>query len=94
MPYHLNRSGAALHTLTHTGIPSEQDYVARYCQITGRSEITNWNFYLAFSFFRYGSIIQGVYKRGLQGNASSRTARGLGAAVKGVGDIGWALARS
>jgi aminoglycoside phosphotransferase (APT) family kinase protein len=94
MPYHLNRGSAPLNTLTHTGIPTEQDYVAQYCKITGRSGgIANWNFYLAFSFFRYASIIQGVYKRGLQGNASSRNARGMGGVVKGVGDIGWKLAR-
>jgi len=93
MPYHLNRGGPPLNTLRHLGIPTEQEYVARYCEVTGRSEISNWNFYLAFSFFRYASIIQGVYKRGLQGNASSQSARGLGAAVQGVGDIGWKLAQ-
>jgi len=67
--------------------------VAHYCGLTGRSGIDRWNFYLAFSFFRYASIIQGVYKRGLQGNASSRSAKGLGAYVQVVGDIGWRLAR-
>jgi aminoglycoside phosphotransferase (APT) family kinase protein len=55
MPYHLNRTGAPLNSLTHTGIPTESDYVAHYCRITGRSGISNWNFYLAFSFFRYAS---------------------------------------
>ncbi len=93
MPYHLNRTGAPLNTLTDTGIPSESDYVAQYCELSGRSGIDRWNFYLAFSFFRYASIIQGVYKRGLQGNASSQSAKGMGAYVKVVGDIGWGLAQ-
>ena len=94
MPYHYSRTNVALSALTATGIPSEADYVAHYCKLTGRDEITNWNFYLAFSFFRYGSIIQGVYKRGLQGNASSQTATELGAFVRSVGDIGWGLVAS
>jgi len=92
MPYHLSASGTPLNALTHTGIPTEQEYVAHYCELAGRDGIERWNFFLAFSFFRYASIIQGVYKRGLQGNASSRNATGLGSYVKVVGDIGWKLA--
>ncbi len=53
------------------GIPSEEDYVAAYCRHTGRDEIENWTFYLVLSLFRLAAIIQGVYYRGLQGNASS-----------------------
>jgi aminoglycoside phosphotransferase (APT) family kinase protein len=53
------------------GIPAEQDYVARYCERTGRGEIDNWTFYLVLSLFRLAAIIQGVYYRGLQGNAAS-----------------------
>jgi aminoglycoside phosphotransferase (APT) family kinase protein len=53
------------------GIPAEADYVARYCQRTGRGEIDNWTFYLVLSLFRLAAIIQGVYYRGLQGNAAS-----------------------
>lgn len=53
------------------GIPSEEDYVAAYCRHAGRGEIENWTFYLVLSLFRLAAIIQGVYFRGLQGNASS-----------------------
>jgi len=56
---------------TTPGIPSEEDYVAAYCRHAGRGEIENWNFYLVLSLFRLAAIIQGVYYRGLQGNASS-----------------------
>jgi aminoglycoside phosphotransferase (APT) family kinase protein len=45
--------------------------VAAYCRRVGRDKIAHWPFYLAFSFFRSASIVQGVYHRGLQGNASS-----------------------
>ena len=56
---------------TTPGIPAEQDYVARYCERGGRGEIDNWTFYLVLSLFRIAAIIQGVYYRGLQGNAAS-----------------------
>jgi len=64
------------------GIPTEAEYVARYCERMGLSEVANWKFLIAFSFFRVAAIVQGVYKRALEGNASNPE-RGLkiGAAV-------------
>lgn len=53
------------------GIPTEEEYVARYCQRRGLSGIPDFDFCLAFSFFRMAAIIQGVKKRGLDGNASN-----------------------
>jgi aminoglycoside phosphotransferase (APT) family kinase protein len=52
------------------GLPTEAEYVARYCERSGIAGIGNWSFYLAFSFFRLAAILQGVYKRALDGNAS------------------------
>lgn len=76
-----------------TGIPSEKDYLADYCRRTGRDGIPHWNFYLAFSMFRSASIVQGVYKRGLDGIASSPTAADSSrlVAVKSVSARGWEL---
>jgi aminoglycoside phosphotransferase (APT) family kinase protein len=74
MPYQAPFRGApALREVAGpaSGIPTEQEYVAQYGARTGRAGIEGWSFYLAFSFFRYASIVQGVYHRGLQGNASS-----------------------
>lgn len=53
------------------GLPSEKEYVAAYCKRRGISEIENWHFYVAFCFFRLAAILQGVYKRSLDGNASN-----------------------
>ncbi|HUF85809.1 MAG TPA: phosphotransferase [Thermohalobaculum sp.] len=53
------------------GIPSEEDYVAAYCRRMGLDAIPGFAFCLAFSFFRMAAIIQGVKKRGLDGNASN-----------------------
>lgn len=56
------------------GIPSEEEYVAAYCKNMGISEIPNWTFYLAFSFFRFAAILQGIMKRYLDGTASNEEA--------------------
>jgi aminoglycoside phosphotransferase (APT) family kinase protein len=53
------------------GIPTEEQYVARYCERMGIDDIPSWKFCLAFSFFRLAAIVQGVKKRGLDGNASN-----------------------
>ena len=53
------------------GIPTEEEYVAKYCERVGISGIPIWNFCLAFTFFRLAAIVQGVKKRGLDGNASN-----------------------
>ena len=60
------------------GIPTEQEYVSMYCQRRQLPEIPNWNFYLVFSFFRFAAILQGIMKRYLEGNASSKKALDYG----------------
>ncbi len=60
------------------GIPSEKKYLNDYCLKTGRGEIKDWNFYMAFSMFRVAAILQGVYVRALKGNASSEIAHQMG----------------
>jgi aminoglycoside phosphotransferase (APT) family kinase protein len=74
-------------------LPDQPTYVAAYLRRTGRKDIPNWNFYLAFSMFRLASILQGVYARGLKGNAASAFALERGAAAKLIADIAWDLAR-
>jgi len=71
------------------GIPSEADYVAAYCRRAGREGIAEWDFYLAFSMFRLASISQGVYKRGLDGNASSENATQYGSACRMLAECAW-----
>jgi aminoglycoside phosphotransferase (APT) family kinase protein len=54
------------------GIPTEEEYVARFCERTGFKSIPNWGFYIAYNMFRLAAIVQGVYRRGVDGNASNR----------------------
>ena len=76
-----------------SGMPGESEYIEMYCRHTGRSSIPQWNFYLAFSMFRLASILQGVYARGLQGNAASEFALKRGAAARLIAEQGWNLTR-
>ena len=63
------------------GIPTEHEYVKRYCERIGDDRVDNWTFHLALSFFRLAAIVQGVAKRAEQGNASSAEAKAIGQLV-------------
>ena len=64
------------------GIPDEEFLVERYCALRGIGAVVRWDFYLAFSFFRLAAILQGVFKRALDGNASNRNALAMGSMVE------------
>ena len=58
--------------LESMGIPSDKEYMEEYCKNMGIPSIADtWNFYLCFGFFRMAAILQGVYKRSLEGRSSS-----------------------
>lgn len=67
-------AGLAGADLKALGIPTEEEYVAAYCRRTGRSEIPNWPFYLAFNFFRLAAIFHGIKGRMIRGTAASADA--------------------
>jgi aminoglycoside phosphotransferase (APT) family kinase protein len=73
------------------GIPGEDDYVARYRELTGRTRTDDWTFYLVLSLFRLTAIVQGVYYRGLQGNAASPAALQRRDSARQLADVAWAL---
>lgn len=70
------------------GIPDEKTYVEAYCRRRGIAGIPDWTFYLCFSFFRLAAICQGVYKRGIDGNASSPEAMRFGEAARMIAAAG------
>jgi aminoglycoside phosphotransferase (APT) family kinase protein len=63
------------------GIPTDEQYIARYCERTGRDGIETWKFYLVFSLFRLAAILQGIVKRAQIGTASSTEADARGEMV-------------
>jgi aminoglycoside phosphotransferase (APT) family kinase protein len=79
------------------GIPTEVDYVARYCERTGRPDpaavMADWDFYLAYNLFRLASITQGIAKRVVDGIASSAQARATGASTRPLAEMAWKFAQ-
>ena len=53
------------------GIPSDEEFIKEYCKFRNIECIKDFNFYLAFCFFRMACVIQGVKKRALSGIAAN-----------------------
>lgn len=95
MGYHLNlpgRGGLAGVDVASLGIPTEQEMVDAYCAKTGRANVADYPYFMAFGIFRLAAIAQGVFKRSQQGNASSDDASTYGAAVMMLADLGCGVA--
>jgi aminoglycoside phosphotransferase (APT) family kinase protein len=95
MSYHLpaiTGRGFAGIDLAPLGIPTEAAYLAAYCRRTGRDGVPNWSFYMVFALFRIAAILAGVYRRGLDGNASDAQAIERGAAYTAMAEIAWSIA--
>jgi len=99
MPYRMPeplRKGLAGLDLAQLGIPSEQAYVEKYLERSGRPAKLapgTFDFYVAFNLFRLASILQGVAARARLGNASSEHATEAGSLTRPIADLGWAQAR-
>uniref|UniRef100_A0A674GDB8 Aminoglycoside phosphotransferase domain-containing protein n=1 Tax=Taeniopygia guttata TaxID=59729 RepID=A0A674GDB8_TAEGU len=53
--------------LGHLGIPTAEEYSQMYCGHMGVERPENWNFYLAFAFFRLAVMLQGRRRGSLAG---------------------------
>jgi aminoglycoside phosphotransferase (APT) family kinase protein len=75
--------------LAALGIPSEDEYVRRYCERTGRSEdIPHREFYAAYNLFRLAGILQGIAGRVRDGTAASDHAAKATRAVGPLAELG------
>ena len=75
------------------GIPSEHDYIARYCERTGKTiRQQDFTFYLAYNMFRMAGILQGIMKRYVDGTAASQQALRAGQSARPMAEMGWAYA--
>ena len=94
LPYHMpdpRRGDLRSNNPAVTGIPAEKDYLAAYAARTGRAGTGDWTFYLVLALFRLGAIAQGVYKRGLDGNATSAAALQRKDVCRNLSSIAWDL---
>jgi len=76
--------------LKEMNLPTEEEYVKAYCQKTGRSRIDNWNYYMAFNFFRLSGICFGIKGRVRDGTASSKQAIATSGLAEPLADIAMA----
>ena len=79
------------------GIPTEDEYIHRYCDRTGLTTPADlkadWNFYLAYNMFRIAAILQGIAKRVEAGTASSAQAQASGAGARPMAELAWKFAQ-
>jgi len=80
------------------GIPSQDDYIRRYCERTGLTTVdklkADWNFYMAYNMFRIAAILQGIARRAVDGTASSAQAVSSGASARPMAELAWTFARA
>lgn len=96
MSWHIPQSqfrGIAGLDLAALGIPSEEEYIASYCERTGKTiRKEDFNFYLAYNMFRMAGILQGIMKRYVDGTAASEQALKAGKAARPMAETGWRYA--
>jgi aminoglycoside phosphotransferase (APT) family kinase protein len=96
IPHTMSRGIGGL-DITALGIPTEREYVRRYCERTGRADpdavMADWNFYMAYNLFRMAGILQGIAKRVVDGTASSAQAKVAAAGARPLAEMGWRIAQ-
>ena len=83
--------------LASLGIPSEEDYIRRYCERTQLAPperlAQDWNFYLAYNLFRMAAILQGIGKRVEDGTATSAQAVSAASGARPLAELAWQFAQ-
>lgn len=82
--------GMAEKDVVSLGIPSEVDYLRKYCAATDRKvDLAEYEFCVAYSMFRLAAILQGILKRSLDGTASSEAALSTGRRARVIAEAAW-----
>ena len=90
----IGSTGLAGKDLAALGLPSESDYVARYCERSGREGMEHRDFYAAYNLFRLAAILQGIAGRVRDGTAASTHAADAARAVEPLANLGWSRVAS
>ena len=97
IPYGPGARGIAGLDFKALGIPSEDEYMRRYCDRTGLATVADlrndWNFYMAYNLFRIAAILQGIAKRVEAGTASSAQAAASAAGARPMAELAWTFAQ-
>ena len=74
------------------GAPRTEELLEQYEQLSGRT-VTDFPFYVVFNLYRSAAIVQGVYYRGVQGNAASSQVMTMAGAARRTADMAWRFAQ-
>ena len=86
------RAGLLGRDLAALGIPTADAMAERYAERMGLSAVPPLDWYFAFGQFRLASIVQGIKRRALDGNASSAEAVAMGEQVPIIAQAAWDFA--
>ena len=88
-------NGAISHIpdLAAHGIPTLDETVAYYCELTGRSSVPDLNWFYSYNTFRLAGILQGIVGRVRDGTANSPHAAQQADRVIGLAQASWRFAQ-
>jgi aminoglycoside phosphotransferase (APT) family kinase protein len=92
LPPHPTHGGLGGTDRSALNIPDEEALLARFVEASGVTPPERWEFYIAFHFFRFAAILQGIAKRVETGNASNKAAATVAAMAGPMAQMGWAIA--
>jgi aminoglycoside phosphotransferase (APT) family kinase protein len=75
--------------LSALNLPDEEAYKAAYCRRSGRASLPEFDYAMAFNFFRFAAIIHGIKGRVMRGNAASEHARSRAALFPRLAELAW-----
>ncbi|NWI18649.1 ACD10 dehydrogenase, partial [Crypturellus soui] len=78
--------------LERLGIPTAEEYSQMYWHHAGMQRPENWNFYMAFAFFRLAVRLQGLHKHSLRGHARPAPGESHQEHAELVADLAWDFA--
>ena len=74
------------------GIPTRDEALRLYCELTGREQLPDLNWYFAFNMFRLVGIVQGIRGRLRDGNATGEHAAVMAARTPEYAQTAWEYA--
>ena len=73
-------------------VPAEAEYVATYCRRTERDTVPDYDYYVAFNFFRLAAIFHGIKGRAIRGTAASAQAKERAKVFPELAALAWGQA--
>lgn len=92
MPSHIV-AGLAGEDIAKLNVPSEEEYLALYAERVGLADTSDYDFFVAFSFFRIAAIFHGIKGRLARGTAASPDAAERVKALPELAELAWEQAR-